>query len=420
MKFTSRFALAAALGFSVAVTGIGAPAFAAKKKDEAPAKPQMKMSDAVRKELAPAQEAQTKKDFPAMLAHIDAARAAATTPDDKYFVAQFALNYAILTGDEARKCPAIDEMVASGKLEGADLAKFSGVQGHCAYEAKNYAKAEQSYQAAIAAGSTDGDIFARLTDTQSRLNKPAEALATLQKLIDQKVAAGQPIPSDWYARGADIASRGKMTPQFVSISTAWLNAYSTKQNWHDSLMIYRQLAALQGDLDVDTLRLARAAGALPLASQSTYIDYALAVYLKYPGEAVAVLNEGIKAGKLNKATSKNTAEVLALSEPKIAPDKASLPAAVTAANGAKATFKSVETTADVFYGYGDFAKAADMYKLALTKPGADAGQGNVRLGAALFQAGDKEGAKAAFNTVTSGPYAVLANYWKVLMEHPAA
>jgi len=133
-----------------------------------------------------------------------------------------------------------------------------------------------------------------------------------------------------------------------------------------------------------------------------------------------VLNEGIAAGKLNPATSKNTSEILALSKPKIAADKASIPSALSAAAGPKATYKSALTAGDLVYGYKDFAKAAEMYKLALAKPGADAAQANFRLGLALAQAGDKEGAKAAFGAVQSGPYAPLATYGKIWVDHPAS
>ena len=120
------------------------------------------------------------------------------------------------------------------------------------------------------------------------------------------------------------------------------------------------------------------------------------------------------------STSQNTREIIALSQPKLGPDKASIPAAITAANGPKASFKSVMTTADLVYGYKDFAKAADLYKVALTKPGADAAQANFRLGLALTQAGDKAGAKAAFDQVTTGNYAVLATYAKVWAQNPPA
>lgn len=418
MKVTSRYALLAALGVSVAAMGGTSPAFA-KKKDEAPAAPALKLSDAVRKPLAGAQEALNKGDLAGAETQLAAARAVAKTPDEQFVVAQIALNVAVKQNDQAKQGAALDAMLATGKVSDADKPKFYGYQGHFAYDAKDYVKAEQAYLAAIAAGSTDQDVYARLADTQFRNGRAADSIATLQKVIDQKAAAGQPVPTEWYARGADIASRAKLPQQFVGITTSWLTSYPVKQNWHDTLFIYRQMAALTGDVDLDLLRLARAAGVLPLAAQSNYLDYALAVYLKYPNEAVSVLKEGIAAGKLNPATSQNTREILALSEPKIAADKASLKGAVAAASGANATYRSIVSTADVYYGYGDFKQAADLYKLAAAKSGADTGIANLRLGASLAQSGDKEGARAAFTAVT-GPQAVLAKYWLVLLDHPAA
>jgi tetratricopeptide (TPR) repeat protein len=415
MKMTSRYALLAALGFSVAATTGFSPAFA-KKKEEAPATPVLKLSEDVRKLLGESQAALAKGDVAGAQAKDEAAKAAAKTPDDQYVVAQIAFNIAISTKDVAAQTAALDGMIASGKLADADKPKFYAQQGHFAYDSKSFAKAEQAYLASVAAGSTDRDVYARLADTQSRNGKPVEALATLNKVI-QNTTSG-PLPSEWYARGADIASRAKLGPQFLDIAAAWLSAYPVKQNLHDTLFIYRQIAQTSGDVDLDLLRLARYAGVLPLANQASYLDYALAVYLKFPNEAVTVLKDGIAVGKLNPATNQNTREILALSQPKIAGDKASLAGAVTAANSPKSNFKSVLATADAFAGYGDYAKAIDLYKLALTKAGADTGVANLRLAVAQVQSGNKEAARATFAAVT-GPETVIARLWLVQLDHPA-
>ena len=239
-------------------------------------------------------------------------------------------------------------------------------------------------------------------------------------MINEQAAAGKTVPSDWYARGADMASRAKAAPQFVDITSAWLAAYPNKQNWHDSVMIYRQLANPTGDADLDLLRLLRASGAMPLAAGSAYTDYAIAVYLKYPNEAVTVLKEGIAAGKLNPTTSQNTREVLSISEPKVAADRTAVKGAVAASNGAKATYQSVMSNADLSYGFGEYKQAADLYALAASKPGANADLANLRAGAALIQSGDKEGGKAALAKVQGGTQKILAKYWAVLADHPAA
>ena len=421
MISTSRFALLAALGIAVAAVAPGAPAIAA-KKNEKPATPELKIGADVRKPLGEADAATKKKDIPAAEAALATARSLAKTPDEQFAVASYQLNAAQASGDQAKLSAALDALVTTGEaanqLTDTQRAQYYMFQGQFAYQAKNYPKAEAALSRAIAAGNSQAEAYAILADAQSRNGKPTEAVATLQKVIDAKAAVGETIPSEWYGRGADIASRAQLPNEFLRLTSAWLAAYPVKQNWHDSVFIYRQLGKLSGEPDLDLLRFARAVGILPLSAASNYLDYALAVYLKYPNEAVDVLNEGIAAGKLNPASSQNTREILALSQPKIAPDKASIPAAITAANGPKATFKSVMTTADLLYGYKDYAKAIPLYKLALTKPGADAGQANFHLGLALAQSGDKAGAKAAFDAITSGVYAPLAAYAKVWAEKP--
>ena len=417
MKLTSRYALLAALGMALVATAPSAPAFAQKKKKDEAAAPQLKLSDAVRKELGPVQQALDKKDLAAAEAGLAKARQVAKTPDENYMVASLALNTAQASGDQAKLSTALDELIvtgeAAGKLTQAQKAQYYWYQGQFAYVAKNYPKAETALSQAIANGSTEVEATALLADAQQRNGKPGEALATLQKVIDAKAAAGQTVPADWFARGADIASRGKLVPEFVRITTAWLAAYPEGQSWHDTLFIYRQMTASSGETDLDLLRLARVVKALPLSAQSNYVDYALAVYLRYPAEAVDVLNEGVANGKLVPAQNQNTREILALSKPKLGPDKASIPSTIAAATGAKGTFKSAMTAGDLVYGYNDYAKAAEMYKLALTKPGANADQANFRLGLALVQAGDKPGAQAAFSAVKAAPYAALAGYGKV-------
>ncbi|RVT94351.1 hypothetical protein [Sphingomonas crocodyli] len=412
----SRIALAIALGVSAAALTAVNPAVAAKKEKA----PTIQLSDAIRKELGPAQEAMKANDFAKAQGHVDAARAAATTEDEKFIVGQIQLNIGIMAQDNAKVCLGVDEMLATSKTSAEDKPKLASQQGHCAYEAKNYPKAEQAYAAAIASGPVAQDVYARLADAQFRDGKTVEAVATLQKVIADEAAAGKSVPSDWYARGADMASRAKAAPQFVDISSAWLAAYPVKQNWHDSVMIYRQMSNPSGDADLDLLRLLRASGAMPLAAASAYTDYAIAVYLKYPNEAVTVLKEGIAAGKLNPTSSQNTREILAISEPKIAADRTAVKGAVAASQGAKATYQSVLSNADLSYGFGEYKQAADLYALAATKPGANADIVNLRAGASLIQSGDKEGGKAALAKVQGGTQKVVARYWTVLADHPAA
>jgi hypothetical protein len=67
-------------------------------------------------------------------------------------------------------------------------------------------------------------------------------------------------------------------------------------------------------------------------------------------------------------------------------------------------------TANRFYGIGNYARAAELFRAALGKPGVDKDQANLELGIALAAAGDKAGAKAAFDAV-AGTRAEVAKYW---------
>jgi hypothetical protein len=148
-----------------------------------------------------------------------------------------------------------------------------------------------------------------------------------------------------------------------------------------------------------------------------YDRYAyLALTNGYPGEAKAVLEEGIAAGlvDVNKTPFK---EEMEQAKAKSAGEAASLDSA--AAKGMSAsTAKVALATGDLLYGYGQYAKAADLYRAALKKTGADAGLINLHLGMALARAGDKAGATAALNAVT-GQRAEIAKYWLAYLSTQA-
>ncbi len=67
-------------------------------------------------------------------------------------------------------------------------------------------------------------------------------------------------------------------------------------------------------------------------------------------------------------------------------------------------------TANRYYGIGDYAKAAELFRAALGKSGVDKNQANLQLAIALAAAGDKAGAKAAFEAV-GGNRTEVAKYW---------
>ena len=68
------------------------------------------------------------------------------------------------------------------------------------------------------------------------------------------------------------------------------------------------------------------------------------------------------------------------------------------------------TAADAALSFGDYAQAAELYRLALSKGGVDTATANTRLGIALARSGDKVGAAQVLAQVT-GPRAAAAKLW---------
>ncbi len=230
-------------------------------------------------------------------------------------------------------------------------------------------------------------------------------MAMLQKSIAQQSAGGAKAPEELYKRAVSTAYKGKL-PNTAEISRQWVAAYPTPDNWSDAIRIYRNLNAVDDLGTLDLLRLARAANALK--GDADYDRYAYAALMKgYPGEANAVLEEGIKAGAVDPKKSPFK-EMIPQAKAKSASERATLDSATKAV--ASASAKSAIATGDLLYGYGEYAKAAEVYRAALKKSGVDASLANLHLGMALARSGDKAGATAALNAVT-GSRAEVAKYW---------
>lgn len=413
MKMLSTTALGLALALG-AVTAT--PAFA---KDKEPKAAAMQLSPKVREAAVAAQKALAANDFATAKTAIDAAAPEIKSPDDKMIVGQLYLQVAQKGNDQTLMPKAVDMMLDSGKAPPETAKQLYMVKGKIAYQAKNYQAAEQALLAAQQAGSTDPDLVPVLVSSMHELGKDEAAVQLLTQTIDKQQAAGQAVPEAWYQRGIAIGygakgpAKAALAAPTAALAKRWVSAYPTKSNWRDALIIYRDTAKLDTDTEIDLYRLLYSTGGMK--GERDYMDYVLATYLRYPGEAQQVLAAGTSSGQVNPA-GKNATEIKGIVTAKVPADKASLAGGSKSA-AAAATGKVALNTADAYLGYGDWAKAIELYKLALQKGGVDANVVNVRLGMALAKSGDAAGAKAAFGQVT-GPRQALADLWTVYVDHP--
>lgn len=409
VKSVSTLALGAAL-----VLGVAAPTLAKKEKPVAtPAAYTPKLSAPFRKVAQAVDVALKASDIPGATAALATAEASASTPDDKYVVAQFRLQLSGKTNDKAMQARAIDEMVASGsELAAKDIAKLHFYSGQSAYEAGNYPKAVQELTESDRLGYKEGDPLLLLAEANFKAKQVPAGLAAVDRAIQLRTAAGQKAPEAWYARAASVAYNAKMTGDASKWTREQVRAYPTAQNWRSALVIYRDGAKLDGSQNLDLYRLMRATKSLD--GERDYFEYAaLASERGLPGEAKSVIEEGQASGKVP-ATSRPLTELRAAANAKVANDRASLAAsertAGTAANGRLAA-----NTADAYLAYGDNAKAIGLYRTALSKGGIDADAVNLRLGIALARSGDKAGAQTAFAAVT-GARSEVAKFWMLYLD----
>jgi Tfp pilus assembly protein PilF len=405
MSSVSKFALAVALlsgGGSIVPV---APA-AAQEAQTA------ELGKAERAALLAFRTALEAKDYSAATSAMNAAQSAARTGYSRYLASALQLRLGIETNNIGLQTTAIESILGSGSAPAADIPVLHRNQAALFLNAGKLDRAEASLTRYIELAPNDPEGILALAQVKNDRKKPQEAVALLDRAIDARKAAAQPIPESWYRRGLSIAVQNRMMPQSLRLSRALVAAYPSAVNWRDAALLHRDAAGADQEMTLDTWRLQRSAKAL--AGERDYLQFAQSLSTSgLPGESKAVLDEGVSAKMVDPA--KATFKDLILSTGKRAStDRAGLAArqskALAAASGTEAL-----KTADAFLAQGDDMKAAALYRAAIEKGSIDANVANTRLGIALARAGQRAEAEAAFRAV-GGARADLANLWLVWLS----
>ena len=407
-----RLGRAAAAAVAMAMLAGSVQVVAAAPKQKAP-----KLSAAVQPLLMKAQTMQKAGDNAGAVPVLDQAEAAAKTPDDQYMVNVLRLNSAIALQDNALIEKALQGALASGQVPKEEEPKFVRNLGAMALQRNDFATATRYFEQLAQMTPNDTSIMLDLAELQRRQNQPAKAVQTVQTAIaTQEKATGAKAEEQWYRRAVGIAYDAKLPAETAAATKALLAAYPNPTNWRDALTIYRESAKFDDQMNLDILRLMRANNAL--AGERDYAEYAETASMRgFPGEAKSVLDEGIAKGALQ-TTRPFVKELTAAITPKIASDRSALPALEKEAAAAK-NGRPALGTADAYLGYGNYAKAAELYKMALAKGGVDSDTANLRLGLALGKTGDKAGAEAALKAVAGQPRKGLAEYYLLWLAQQA-
>lgn len=360
------------------------------------------------------QDAVNAKDVVNMPAKLAAAQAVAKSADDHYVIGQLRLQAAAASKDDAQIASAIEALFATNSADPHQVAPLYLNLARIQYNAKQFDKAAASFEKVLAQNPNHTDAMVELAETRFSQGRAADAVNLIQKGIATKLAAGQKPDESWYKRGLRIAFNAQL-PAAMEISRQWITAYPSATSWRDGLLVYRRLGKPDGAANLDVLRLQRAVDALEGSGDYELYAYE-AVEGRAPSEAKTVLEEAIAAKKID-ANAAIFREVLPIVRKAAAGEQQGLAERQASAEAAPKAAAAM-AVANASFGLGQYDKAAQLYRMALTKPGADADLINLRLGIALARKGDKAGATEALKAVT-GARSELAKYWLIYVSSQA-
>ncbi len=237
------------------------------------------------------------------------ARRVANSRDARFALALYELEIGNRRGDDVMRAGALDVLIASPLTPPERLAGHLAVRGQIAYRAGDFDTAGALWGRLAELTPADPDALANLAQVRLAQKDAPGAMDLLTRAIAARTALGQPVAEGWYRQRLSIAQQGQLVAPGVDAARALIAAYPTPENWRIALVVYRQLVAAEGALEIDLFRLTRRVGVLTQAAEYQR----MAQLLKEAGEpreAKAVLDEGKQRGLLDSTTSP-TREIIA-------------------------------------------------------------------------------------------------------------
>lgn len=421
-KLPHLLAAAALIGGTAALAAFPADA---KKKEEAAPAGGLVVSKELRALIVPADAAIQAHSVETAEPLVVQIEAGAKTDDERYIAQAMRLNVEKLklsrpgSSEQSLKGP-LDALIANAKTPPADQATYNYQRAALAFNARDYKGSLAFIARAKQLGSTEPNLALLEARAKIAAGDVTGGSAALDQAFSAQTSAGAKPDEQLYryaiAQNAKATNGGQAALPWIE---KYVVAYSTKKNWRDMTVAWgiqgTAMTVLEKREKLDLFRMLRAGNAL--ADEYDYETYAhWAIDVGLPYEAKTVIAEGQRAGKIP-AGNADVKQLLAQATSSIAND-GTLTSLET--RGRAGTGRLALAAADANLGSDNYAKAADLYRVALTKGGVgvDADAVNLRLGVALARSGDKEGARAAFATVKAWPFSGVAGLWTTFLDNP--
>jgi len=437
-RFARLFMMLAAVGLNVASTsahaqknpmpsaatsGPSAPTPAAGAAATPPA-------DAVRPELfklldpaaiKPLMDAKNYTEVQNRITQADAVTA--RTPYEDYVLNRMKLSLASATGNDQMAMGALEAIIASNRLQGAQQAEFIQALGNYYYNAKNYPKAIEWFKRYEKESPTPEKVRPSLVRSYYLSNDFAAAKAELLPIIAASDSAGTPPSQEDLRLLASAAIKMKDDPTYLIALEKLAAYYPTDEIRAD--LLNRGVARKPGfDAQTNMINVYRLESSMvKTMGADEYVDLAeLSLAAGFPTEAKKAMDAGFAANVLG--TGANAAKHKALR------DKATKGAAddaknIAAGEASAAKAKGGAGLVNLGWAYAtmdQYDKGIGLIQQGIAKGGLKAPEeAKLRLGMAQARGGKKADAIATFQTVNGGGGAGdLAKYWIMMLNAPAS
>jgi len=344
------------------------------------------------------------------------------TPYEMYVTNRMKLSLASATGNDQMAMTALESIISSNRLQGAQQAEFIQALGNYYYNAKNYPKAIEWFKRYQKESPTPEKVRPSLVRSYYLSNDFAAAKTELLPIIAASESAGTPPSQEDLRLLASAAIKMKDDPTYLIALEKLATYYPTDEIRAD--LLNRGVARKPGfDAQTNMINVYRTeATMVKTMGADEYVDLAeLSLQAGFPTEAKKAMDDGYAANVLG--TGANAAKHKALR------DKATKGAADDAKNiaaGQASAEKAKGGAGLVNLGWAyvtmdQYDKGIGLMQSGIAKGGLKAPEeAKLRLGMAQARAGKKADAIATFQTVKGGGGAGdLAKYWVMMLNAPA-
>jgi hypothetical protein len=340
--------------------------------------------------------------------------------NESYLIERVRASAASSAGDYDTAARSFENLINSGKLSGAERAKFSEGLVGIYMRAREYGKANAAINKELAKGD-DPKLRGYLIQNYVSMGNMTEAMRLLQNDLRNAEKAGRPPQEDQLKMLANLQNMKGDKDGYVTTIEKLAQYYPQPSYWADLLNRVKAKSGFSSRLNTDVLRLQLANNLLK--KPSDYMELAQLVLRDgAPGEAVKIIAKGYKDGVLGVGADAPRHQRL-----KDLADKNLADANKNLATEEAALTKANDNNGLLNLGYGlvqsgQADKGLKMMEAAIKAGGLKQPEdAKLRLGEAYAAAGKKSQAISTLKTVggTDGT-AEIARYWILAINRPMA